>query len=98
MDLVEDEHLFQITHQGTHRNTIRMIFYSNDFCLIAYELWFKQILYDMDGLLRNFRLTHLDETQTLYITSRLERIVKIMKVQAEKMHSRQFPSTSKTFF
>ena len=85
-DEVHDEHLFIITHQ-------------------AYELWFKQIIYELDSVrkvlgnqvnikiissksLFNCRNWSLDiwilkdvsETSMLIITSRLSRIVLILKV------------------
>lgn len=52
-ETVHDEHLFIITHQGnccflncfTHEQT---------YLLLAYELWFKQILYELDSVREMF--------------------------------------------
>ncbi|CAJ0942507.1 unnamed protein product, partial [Mesorhabditis belari] len=52
----------------------------------AYELWFKQIIFDIDivrGLLNN---CVVDETKTLRIVSGLERTVRILKLLADQMH------------
>ncbi|KAH0550170.1 tryptophan 2,3-dioxygenase [Cotesia glomerata] len=80
---VHDEHLFIVTHQ-------------------AYELWFKQIIYELDSVRRllnseaendnsydnNEKLSEylrLDESQTLEILKRLNRIVLILKLLVDQV-------------
>jgi tryptophan 2,3-dioxygenase len=43
----------------------------------AYELWFKQILWELDDLLRIFGKDHVDESDTGTALGRLQRIVEI---------------------
>lgn len=45
----------------------------------AYELWFKQIIYELDSIRGIFSVV-LEESQTLEIMKRLNRIVLILKV------------------
>ncbi|KAK0167580.1 hypothetical protein PV327_004959 [Microctonus hyperodae] len=87
---VHDEHLFIVTHQ-------------------AYELWFKQIIYELDSVRRLFnteieivpngtndnncnnskkkttKYHRLDESQTLEIHKRLNRIVLILKLLVDQV-------------
>ncbi|KAK0175882.1 hypothetical protein PV328_000076 [Microctonus aethiopoides] len=87
---VHDEHLFIVTHQ-------------------AYELWFKQIIYELDSVRRLFnteieivpngtndnnfnnskkkatKYQRLDESQTLEIHKRLNRIVLILKLLVDQV-------------
>lgn len=81
---VHDEHLFIVTHQ-------------------AYELWFKQIIYELDSVRRLFRseiekpsngnniennnsnYQILDESRTLEILKRLNRIVLILKLLVDQV-------------
>ncbi|KAF2900582.1 hypothetical protein ILUMI_05605 [Ignelater luminosus] len=50
----------------------------------AYELWFKQIIYELDSI-RNLFSVVLEETQTLEILKRLNRIVLILKVLVDQV-------------
>ncbi|XP_066146898.1 tryptophan 2,3-dioxygenase [Euwallacea fornicatus] len=50
----------------------------------AYELWFKQILFELDSV-RNIFSEVLEETQTLEILKRLNRIVLILKVLVDQV-------------
>ncbi|CAH1394067.1 unnamed protein product [Nezara viridula] len=52
----------------------------------AYELWFKQIIFDLDWIIAVFS-NHmgLDESETLGIIKRLNRIVLILKVLVEQV-------------
>jgi len=52
----------------------------------AYELWFKQIIYELDSIRKLFTTPIVDERNQLLIISRLGRIVMIMKLLNE-----QFP-------
>ncbi|XP_063992135.1 tryptophan 2,3-dioxygenase isoform X1 [Diachasmimorpha longicaudata] len=81
---VHDEHLFIVTHQ-------------------AYELWFKQIIYELDsvrglfspekdfisdgndGLSEAMNYQRLDESRTLEILKRLNRIVLILKLLVDQV-------------
>ena len=46
----------------------------------AYELWFKQMLYELDSVLLAFDQEKVEENQMGLIVSRLERFVKIQKL------------------
>ncbi|XP_050295282.1 tryptophan 2,3-dioxygenase [Anthonomus grandis grandis] len=50
----------------------------------AYELWFKQIIFELDSV-RNIFSEILEETQTLEILKRLNRIVLILKVLVDQV-------------
>lgn len=50
----------------------------------AYELWFKQIIFELDSV-RNLFSETLEETQTLEIMKRLNRIVLILKVLVDQV-------------
>lgn len=51
------------------------------FCFrLAYELWFKQIIYELDSIRDLFNTITLDESRTLEILKRLNRIAMILKV------------------
>lgn len=50
------------------------------FCPIAYELWFKQIIYELDSIRQLFDSEKIEESRTLDILKRLNRIVLILKV------------------
>lgn len=45
----------------------------------AYELWFKQIIWELDSVRAVFK-SILEESQTLEILKRLNRVVLILKV------------------
>jgi len=51
----------------------------------AYELWFKQILFDLDNVRKIFMAPIVDENNTLRIVSNLERIVKILKLLVDQV-------------
>ena len=46
----------------------------------AYELWFKQILFELDSVLSTFAKPTIAETEMGMASSRLERIVSILKL------------------
>ncbi|KAK4887626.1 hypothetical protein RN001_003897 [Aquatica leii] len=50
----------------------------------AYELWFKQIIFELDSV-RDLFSVMLEETQTLEILKRLNRIVLILKVLVDQV-------------
>lgn len=95
---VHDEHLFIITHQGK-RYTIRWMIWIS-ICIynelnskklvysLAYELWFKQIIYEIDSIRELFNTITVDESRTLEILKRLNRIAIILKVTSKIYHSR----------
>lgn len=85
---VHDEHLFIITHQGlstslAHTLTLSNICISLSLCL-AYELWFKQIIFEFDSIRDMLDAEVIDETKTLEIVKRLNRIVLILKVSVQR--------------
>ena len=45
----------------------------------TYELWFKQLLFELDSVLETFSQNHIDESQMGTAVARLERIVSIQK-------------------
>lgn len=51
----------------------------------AYELWFKQIIFELDSIRNLFTMTNLEETQTLEILKRLQRVVLILKVLVDQV-------------
>jgi tryptophan 2,3-dioxygenase len=51
----------------------------------AYELWFKQILFDLDRIRKLFDTPKVDESQTLKIVSGLDRIVQILKLLVDQV-------------
>ena len=51
----------------------------------AYELWFKQILHEMNAIYREFNQTHIPEQSLGRIVSRLERIKSIQKLLIDQI-------------
>ncbi|XP_015603424.1 tryptophan 2,3-dioxygenase [Cephus cinctus] len=51
----------------------------------AYELWFKQIIYELDSIRGLFNTEGLDESRTLEILKRLNRIVLILKLLVDQV-------------
>ncbi|VDK65660.1 unnamed protein product, partial [Anisakis simplex] len=51
----------------------------------VYELWFKQINFEMDNIMAYLNNKIVDETKTLRIVSGLERIVRILKLLTDQM-------------
>ncbi|GAB0098977.1 Tryptophan 2,3-dioxygenase [Sergentomyia squamirostris] len=51
----------------------------------AYELWFKQILYELDSIRDLFKVERIEESRTLEIVKRLNRIVLILKLLNEQI-------------
>lgn len=45
----------------------------------TYELWFKQIIFELDSVLKTFQQNHIVEADMGKVSSRLERIVAIIK-------------------
>lgn len=79
---VHDEHLFIITHQGMSISLSLTHAFSNlsVSLWLAYELWFKQIIFEFDSIRDMLDAEVIDETKTLEIVKRLNRIVLILKV------------------
>ncbi|MEN0057337.1 MAG: tryptophan 2,3-dioxygenase family protein [Bdellovibrio sp.] len=46
----------------------------------TYELWFKQILFELDSVMKTFQQPHIQETDMGQASARLERIVAILKL------------------
>ena len=51
----------------------------------AYELWFKQILHELESVMQFFRSDKIDEENIGLIVSRIERSNKIMKVLVDQI-------------
>lgn len=49
----------------------------------AYELWFKQIIFELDSLRNLFNRENIQESNTLEMLKRLNRIVLILNVSLE---------------
>lgn len=58
--------------------------------LLAYELWFKQIIYEIDSIRDLFNTITVDESRTLEILKRLNRIAIILKVKSTTLSSSYF--------
>ncbi|XP_070625312.1 tryptophan 2,3-dioxygenase isoform X3 [Bos indicus] len=73
---IHDEHLFIITHQDKI-NEGRMT--------AAYELWFKQILWELDSVREIFQNGHVrDERNMLKVITRMHRVVVILKLLVQQ--------------
>lgn len=48
--------------------------------VLAYELWFTQIIFELDSLRNLFNQENIEESNTLEILKRLNRIVLILNV------------------
>lgn len=84
---VHDEHLFIITHQGMFSLSLsHLLLLALSICILylylvlAYELWFKQIIFEFDSIRDMLNAEVIDETKTLEIVKRLNRVVLILKV------------------
>lgn len=51
----------------------------------VYELWFKQILFELDSILELFSKDSIDERNMLKIVSRLQRIIEIQKLLIQQV-------------
>ncbi|RUS78060.1 hypothetical protein EGW08_014172 [Elysia chlorotica] len=51
----------------------------------AYELWFKQVLHEIDSVREMFMLPMLDESKTLLILNRLQRVTLILKLLVDQI-------------
>lgn len=51
----------------------------------AYELWFKQIIFELDSIRNLFNTEHMEESRTLEILKRLNRIVMILKLLVDQV-------------
>ena len=52
----------------------------------VYELWFKQILHEMDSVIRTFSQDYVDEKQVGIAVSRLHRIIEIQKILVDQLN------------
>ena len=51
----------------------------------TYELWFKQIIYELDSIINYFSSTLIDEKHISLSVSRLERIIEIQKIIVDQI-------------
>ena len=51
----------------------------------VYELWFKQIIYELDSILKMFSLKNVDESNIGTSISRLNRIIEIQKILVDQI-------------
>jgi len=68
------------------------VFHANFFLKTAFELWFKQILYEIDSVREIFDTPHLEENKLLTVISRLNRVVEILKVMKYKSFFQFLPA------
>ncbi|KAF2358185.1 Tryptophan 2-3-dioxygenase [Trinorchestia longiramus] len=52
----------------------------------AYELWFKQIIYEIDSVREMFSAEEVDERKMLEITKRIHRVTLILKLCVDQFH------------
>jgi tryptophan 2,3-dioxygenase len=52
----------------------------------VYELWFKQILFELDAVIKEFHSNSVDERQVHIAVHRLNRIAQIQKLLIEQIH------------
>ncbi len=52
----------------------------------VYELWFKQILHEMDAVINTFKQDYVDEKQVGIAVSRLHRIIEIQKILVDQLN------------
>ena len=78
---VHDEHLFIVIHQGKTGSTsfLRSSFPS------AFELWFKQIIWEIDSLRAIFSDTSIDETHMFVSINRLQRCAQIWHLLCDQI-------------
>ncbi|KAH8289325.1 hypothetical protein KR054_003858, partial [Drosophila jambulina] len=81
---VHDEHLFIITHQGEYLY-LKSISVAVSSTVSAYELWFKQIIFEFDSIRDMLDAEVIDETKTLEIVKRLNRVVLILKLLVDQV-------------
>src|SRR5258708_40195723 len=55
----------------------------------AYELWFKQMLHELDSVLDLFRQDSVDERRLGVAVARLQRIAEIQKLLIDPLHLRE---------
>jgi tryptophan 2,3-dioxygenase len=65
--------------QPAHEETLFIIVHQ------AYELWFKQILHELDSVLEIFKKNYLEEKDVGVVVSRLSRITEIQKVLIDQL-------------
>jgi len=51
----------------------------------AYELWFKQILFEFDAIIEDFQAPMIDERKIAQCNAKLERVIEIQKVLNEQI-------------
>jgi len=51
----------------------------------AYELWFKQIIYELDSIRSLFSVSEMDESKMLLILNRMNRVVLILKLLVDQV-------------
>ena len=52
----------------------------------VYELWFKQILFELDSVLKIFAKEEINESHVGIVVSRLDRIIEIQKILIDQVH------------
>ncbi len=52
----------------------------------VYELWFKQLLHEIDSILNFFSSSDISESNVSLVVSRLDRIIEIQKILIDQIH------------
>ena len=81
---VHDEHLFIIIHQSRRENAARSRIVDASRCA-GFELWFKQIIWEIDSLRAIFNNENIDEKHTFVSINRLQRCVQIWRLLCDQI-------------
>ena len=80
---VHDEHLFIVIHQS--ERSALLLFDSIRFSFVGFELWFKQIIWEIDSLRTIFGNKSIDETHMFVSINRLQRCVQIWHLLCDQI-------------
>ncbi len=75
-----DEHLFIVIHQVCYAVCFVSNYVSPYRSEQVYELWFKQILHEMDSIIAIFKEPYVPESSIGLAVERLTRVVEIQKI------------------
>ncbi|ESO07176.1 hypothetical protein HELRODRAFT_185454 [Helobdella robusta] len=76
--LLDCQHLMSASVEAIHDEHLFIVTHQ------TYELWFKQILYDLESIRQLFANAIIDESNSLLIISRLHRITVIFKILVDQ--------------
>jgi tryptophan 2,3-dioxygenase len=88
-NLAHDEHLFIVIHQSITIFLFQIFLFLiriNNNTNIAYELWFKQIIFELDSVISLLAKPVVDDRCILVVVSRIQRINMIWKLLNDQIH------------